>query len=268
MEHRSEMCFCVWADHSVNVVPMVGMGCMNSSCFSLKRMVVFPAPSSPRVTTRISILGPMWTRLSWNENTIQQTWLLHQWQVQSQLNVRTECTLVKVTGMPASSWMWSASSVNWCCCFWSVSSKQLISCFASTTLQSSCSRKETTCSFCVCVDARGPFLSVSVSVSYLLEGFLTVQAGSGDLRQQDCHVLLLLPQPDQPLPDVGVHHAQRHLLLPAQSLVKVCEVSPDTGSCTLCCAGNLMKTQRIIVKGDSTSGIISSLRSSLGQLFL
>lgn len=47
---------------------MVGMGCMNSSCFSLKRMVVFPAPSSPRVTTRISIFGPMWTRLSWKQN--------------------------------------------------------------------------------------------------------------------------------------------------------------------------------------------------------
>lgn len=46
------------------LLPMVGMGCMNSSCLSLKRMVVFPAPSSPSVTTRISIFGPMWTRLS------------------------------------------------------------------------------------------------------------------------------------------------------------------------------------------------------------
>lgn len=41
------------------LLPMVGMGCMNSSCLSLKRMVVFPAPSSPSVTTRISIFGPM-----------------------------------------------------------------------------------------------------------------------------------------------------------------------------------------------------------------
>lgn len=47
------------------LLPMVGMGCMNSSCLSLKRMVVFPAPSSPSVTTRISIFGPMCTRLSW-----------------------------------------------------------------------------------------------------------------------------------------------------------------------------------------------------------
>ena len=52
-------------------LPIVGMGCMNSSCLSLKRMVVLPAPSSPRVTTRISILGPMWTRLSWNNNILR-----------------------------------------------------------------------------------------------------------------------------------------------------------------------------------------------------
>ncbi len=44
---------------------MVGIGCINSSCFSLKRIVVLPAPSNPKVTTRISIFGPMWTRLSW-----------------------------------------------------------------------------------------------------------------------------------------------------------------------------------------------------------
>lgn len=67
-------------------------------------------------------------------------------------------------------------------------------------------------------------------ISYLLKCFFTVQAGGGHLRQQDGHVLLLLPQPDQPLPDVGVHHAQRHLLLPTQGLVEVCEVSPDAGS--------------------------------------
>lgn len=66
-----------------------------------------------------------------------------------------------------------------------------------------------------------------------------MQAGGGHLRQQDGHVLLLLPQPDQPLPHVGVHHAQRHLLLPTQRLVEVCEVSPDAGARALCCAGDL-----------------------------
>lgn len=74
-----------------------------------------------------------------------------------------------------------------------------------------------------------------------------MQAGGGDLRQQDGHVLLLLPQPDQPLPDVGVYHAQRHLLLPTQSLVEVCEVSSHTGTCTLGRAGDLMKARGINV---------------------
>lgn len=46
-------------------------------------------------------------------------------------------TLVKVTGMPASSWTWSASSVNCCCCFCKVSRSRFISCFDNTTLQSS-----------------------------------------------------------------------------------------------------------------------------------
>lgn len=64
----------------------------------------------------------------------------------------------------------------------------------------------------------------------LLEGFLAVQAGGGDLRQQDGHVLLLLPQPDEPLPDVSVHHAQGHLLLPTQRLVEVGEVRTDAGA--------------------------------------
>lgn len=56
-----------------------------------------------------------------------------------------------------------------------------------------------------------------------------MQAGRGDLRQQDGHVLLLLPQPDEPLAHVGVHHAQRHLLLPTQGLVEVGEVGPHAG---------------------------------------
>lgn len=81
-------------------------------------------------------------------------------------------------------------------------------------------------------------------VSYLLKCFLAVQAGGGHLRQQDGHVLLLLPQPDEPLPDVSVHHTQRHLLLPTQSLVEIGEVSPDAGACALCCAGDLAKTWR------------------------
>lgn len=76
-------------------------------------------------------------------------------------------------------------------------------------------------------------------VSYLLKRLLAVQAGGGHLRQQDGHVLLLLPQPHQPLSDVGVHHAQRHLLLPTQSLVEVREVSSDAGACALRRAGDL-----------------------------
>lgn len=40
---------------------------MNSSCFNLNKIVVFPAPSNPRVTTRISIFGPICTRLSWKK---------------------------------------------------------------------------------------------------------------------------------------------------------------------------------------------------------
>lgn len=85
---------------------------------------------------------------------------------------------------------------------------------------------------------RGSILNAHCT-SYLLECFFTVQAGGGHLRQQDGHVLLLLPQPDQPLPDVGVHHAQRHLLLPTKRLVEVCEVSPDAGARALCRAGDL-----------------------------
>lgn len=46
-------------------------------------------------------------------------------------------TFVKVTGMLASSCIWSASSVNCCCCFCNVSSSLVISCLANTTLQSS-----------------------------------------------------------------------------------------------------------------------------------
>lgn len=127
--------------------------------------------------------------------------------------------------------MWSASSENWCCCFWSVSSKQLISCLASTTLQSSCDGKPPSQTRTLLKKER---FEQTCFISYLLKCFFTVQAGGGHLRQQDGHVLLLLPQPDQPLPDVGVHHAQRHLLLPTQRLVEVCEVSPDAGTCALC----------------------------------
>lgn len=84
-----------------------------------------------------------------------------------------------------------------------------------------------------------PLEDARVCISYLLKGFLTVQAGGGHLGQQDGHVLLLLPQPDQPLPDVGVHHAQRHLLLPTQRLVEVCEVSPHAGARALRRPGDL-----------------------------
>lgn len=199
------------------------MGCINSSCFSLKRIVVLPAPSKPKVTTRISIFGPMCTRLSWRKdglislirmnicplffprlgflnclkwlcfsfgmhssnyfsvitfskyektgtlgnlkmpmrmyghlNSIYQKFSQIQIEIKKKKNImnyrttwyftswtnlamtqKGQITLVKVTGMPASSWMWSASSVNCCCCFCSVSSNRLISCFAKTTLQSS-----------------------------------------------------------------------------------------------------------------------------------
>ena len=46
-------------------LPIVGMVVINSFCFSLNRMLVLPESSSPSVTTRISIFGPIWTRLSW-----------------------------------------------------------------------------------------------------------------------------------------------------------------------------------------------------------
>lgn len=88
-------------------------------------------------------------------------------------------------------------------------------------------------------DAKTPLENARACISYLLKGFLTVQAGGGHLGQQDGHVLLLLPQPDQPLPDVGVHHAQRHLLLPTQRLVEVCEVSPHAGARALGRPGDL-----------------------------
>lgn len=75
--------------------------------------------------------------------------------------------------------------------------------------------------------------------AHLLERLLAVQTGCGDLRQQDGHVLLLLPQPDEPLAHVSVHHAQRHLLLPTQGLVEVRKVGAHAGSCTLCRARDL-----------------------------
>lgn len=54
-----------------------------------------------------------------------------------------DTTFVKVTGMLASSCMWSASSVNCCCCFCRVSRSRVISCLANTTLQSSYSTTKT-----------------------------------------------------------------------------------------------------------------------------
>lgn len=78
--------------------------------------------------------------------------------------------------------------------------------------------------------------------SYLLQGLLTVEAGGGHLRQEDGHVLLLLSEPDEPLPDVSIHHAERHLLLTAQRLVEVCEVRPHTGPSILRRARNLRGT--------------------------
>ena len=52
-------------------IPMVGIVLTNSSCLSLNSRLVLPAPSRPSVTTRISIFGPMCTRLSWN---MQSPW--------------------------------------------------------------------------------------------------------------------------------------------------------------------------------------------------
>lgn len=69
-----------------------------------------------------------------------------------------------------------------------------------------------------------------------------MEAGGGHLRQEDGHVLLLLSEPDEPLPDMSVHHAERHLLLTAQRLVEVGEVRPHTGPRVLCRAGNLRGT--------------------------
>ena len=75
--------------------------------------------------------------------------------------------------------------------------------------------------------------------SYLLQRFLTVQACGGHLGQEDGHVLLLLPEPDETLAHVGVHHTQSHLLLPAQGLVQLGEVRPHTRASALSRARNL-----------------------------
>lgn len=61
-----------------------------------------------------------------------------------------------------------------------------------------------------------------------------MQTGSGHLRQQDGHVLLLLPEPDEPLPDMSIHYAEGHLLLTAESLVQVGEVCTHTGASVFC----------------------------------
>lgn len=85
-------------------------------------------------------------------------------------------------------------------------------------------------------------ITVVTVMLYLLQGLLTVQAGGGHLRQEDGHVLLLLSEPDEPLPDMSVHHAERHLLLTAQCVVEVCEVRSHTGPSVLRRAGNLRGT--------------------------
>lgn len=82
-------------------------------------------------------------------------------------------------------------------------------------------------------------LPVRGSAPYLLQRLLAVQTRGGHLGQQDGHVLLLLPQPDETLTHVSVHHTERHFFLAAQSLMQVSEVGPDTGACTLCCARDL-----------------------------
>lgn len=120
------------------------------------------------------------------------------------------------------------------------------SCLLKTTAPSSASRDcvPTVCSRCY--SHWWPHFG-----SYLLQCFLTVQAGSGDLGKQDGHVLLLLPEPDESLSDVGVYYAERHLLLSAQRFVEVGEVGPYAGPGALCRAWDLGNTHRRL----SPSGI-------------
>jgi len=91
--------------------PIVGSIVMNSFCFSLNKIEVFPAPSKPNVTTRISIFGPICTRLSF----------------------------VKVIGMLGSGCSCSGVSSEYCCCCFSIELKvSLISLAAAKTRVSSC----------------------------------------------------------------------------------------------------------------------------------
>lgn len=112
-----------------------------------------------------------------------------------------------------------------------------------------------------------PKLTSTPHISYLLKCFLTVQAGGGHLRQQDGHILLLLPQPDEPLPYMGVHHAQRHLFLPTQGLVQICKVSSDAGAGALCCAGDLKHTWERSKSQNRSMIIRVLLRSPLSYMF-
>ena len=86
-------------------LPMVVIGETNSSCFILNKIEVFPAPSSPSTTSRISIFGPIWTLLSF----------------------------VKATGMAASVSHRLAMLVNCSCCSCTVSRRLWILFLASIT---------------------------------------------------------------------------------------------------------------------------------------
>lgn len=86
-------------------LPMVVIGETNSSCFILNKIEVFPAPSSPKATTLISILGPMCTLLSF----------------------------VKATGMAASVSHRLAILVNCSCCSCTVSKRLRMLFLASIT---------------------------------------------------------------------------------------------------------------------------------------
>ena len=137
--------------NSSTLKPIVGIVWTNSFCFNLKSILVFPAPSSPSVMTRISILGPICTRLSFLEVIrnvssygccYQQgnNFILKPRQILI-LKVRylNLLTFVNVIGIePSGNSCCSCNEANCCLCDSAVFNISLISDEASKTLASSC----------------------------------------------------------------------------------------------------------------------------------
>ena len=119
---------------------MVGIVWTNSFCFSLNNILVFPAPSNPRVITLISIFGPMCTRLSFKVNKNESIKIIMT-KRDPQLNdtLISLLTLVNVIGIEPSAKSWSpCNAANCCLCVFAVFNISLISAAAIKTLASSC----------------------------------------------------------------------------------------------------------------------------------